>query len=184
MVVLSTLTIGGIRSIFTVSTTSTFVVSTLCASVLAVRARRAAHSKMAFFIVCLVLLFPFNLLFHFCIFTAHRCGVALQGCKMAAHRCGGLCTAVNRPRTGAGSIARLQNDRARVRGALHGCFGIPHLCGGRFTLRRPPCRRARRPRRAAAPSCSCAGRSSRACGSIRGLRPCASRGRRPRARRG
>ena len=23
-----------------------------------------------------------------------------------------------------------------MRGALHGCFGIPHLCGGRFTLQR------------------------------------------------
>ena len=38
------------------------------------------------------------MLLFFCIFTAHGCGVALQGCKMTAHRCGGHYTAANRPR--------------------------------------------------------------------------------------
>ncbi|MBR4738730.1 MAG: hypothetical protein IK058_01865 [Bacteroidales bacterium] len=55
---------------------------------------------------------------------------------MASHICGGFRRAENRPRIYAGSIARLQIDRAYMRGALHGCFGIPHLCGGRFTLQR------------------------------------------------
>ena len=27
--------------------------------------------------------FPYKLVFHFCIFTAHTCNLALQGCKMA-----------------------------------------------------------------------------------------------------
>ena len=49
--------------------------------VVAATASKAAHTKTTFFIVLMCLLFNFGLLFHLCSFTAHRCGVALQGCK-------------------------------------------------------------------------------------------------------
>ena len=68
---------------------------------------------------------------------------ALHGCKMTAHRCGAHYTAANRPRTGAGRIARLLRHPAPVRRPFHasaatvsagaspssGCGSFLLLCG-------------------------------------------------------
>ena len=48
------------------------------------------------------------------------------------------CRAAKWARIYAEASAGLQIDLAYMRGALHGCFGIPHLCRGRFTPRQPP----------------------------------------------
>ena len=120
----------------------------------------------------------------FCIFTAHTCNLPLQGCKTGSHLCGGFRRAANRPRIYAGSVTRLQIDLAYMRGALHGCFAIPHICAVRCIIRRVSCRPARVRRRPASCPCYGWGRSSRGGGSIRGLPASASRGRRPRGGRG
>ena len=96
------------------------------------------------------------------------------------------------------SITWLQNDRAYMRGALqgckltshicveglHGCFAIPHICAVRFIIRQGSCRPARAHRRPVSCLCWRWGSTSRACGSSRGLRSYASRGRRLRGGRG
>ena len=120
----------------------------------------------------------------FCIFTAHTCNLLLQDCKMGAHLCGGFRRAANRPRIYAGSIARLQIDLAYMRGALHGCFAIPHICAVRCIIRQGPCRPARAHRRPVSCLCWRWGSTLRGGGSSRGLRPYASRGRRLRGGRG
>jgi len=84
-----------------------------------------------------VLLFPFNLLFHFCIFTAHTCNLPLQGCKTGAHICGAHYTAAKRARIYAEASAGLKIDRAYMRGALHGCKLTSHICGARCTAVSP-----------------------------------------------
>ena len=120
----------------------------------------------------------------FCIFTAHTCNLPLQGCKTGSHLCGGFRRAANRPRIYAGSVTRLQIDLAYMRGALHGCFAIPHICAVRCIIRQGRCRPARARRRPVSCPCWRWGSSWHVCGSIRGLRSCVSQGRRPRARRG
>ena len=108
------------------------------------------------------------------------------------------CRAAKRARIYAERITRLQTDCAYMRGAshgckmaahicgkgLHGCFAIPHICAVRCIIRRVSCRPARARRRPASCLCWRWGSTSRACGSSRGLRSYASRGRRLRGGRG
>lgn len=79
------------------------------------------------FLYCLCL---YSYLFHFCILTAHTCNLALRGCKTGAHLCGGLRRAANRPRIYAGSVARLQIDRAYMRGGFARLFRHPAYMRG------------------------------------------------------
>lgn len=92
--------------------------------VMAARNTIAAHSINVFFIICLCLLFPCNLLFHSCNFTAHICGVDFRG--------------ENRSRIYAGSTFRVKIDRAYMRSALSGRKPASHRCGVRLPGRFVP----------------------------------------------
>ncbi len=144
-------------------------------------------------------MFLFNLLFHFCIFTAYRCGVALQGCKMAAHRCVFL-PIITPPSgfycpQGGGKLPFLCNFASHhCKTLLQSCKSVSHHCIGHCTAAKWPrttAKRiysiAKRPRTIAKRfcsivSCPCSG-AGRNCTAIPPARRAARVPRRPARRR-